>query len=95
MDLPTTNLHRIYRVVEYLYKKTKEEQIMKADYINMIINFSILGLLIYLAVAINEIKEKPRQPAMMGYDNSLELRYNIQQFLNNALKEAINQQETQ
>ena len=68
---------------------------MKADYINMIINFSILGLLIYLAVAINEIKERPKQPAMMGYKNSLELKYNIQEFLNNALKEAINQQETQ
>ena len=68
---------------------------MKADYINMIINFSIQGLLIYLAVAINEIKDKPRQPAMMGYDNSLELKYNIQEFLNNALKEAINQQESQ
>ena len=68
---------------------------MKADYINMIINFSILGLLIYLAVAINEIKDRPRQPAMMGYDQGLELKYNIQEFLNNALKEAINQQESQ
>ena len=68
---------------------------MKADYINMIINFSILGLLIYLAVAINEIKDRPRQPDMMGHDNSMELKYNIQEFLNNALKEAINQQETQ
>jgi len=68
---------------------------MKADYINMIINFSILGLLIYLAVAINEIKDKPRQQAMMGYDQGLEFKYNIQEFLNNALKEAINQQENQ
>ena len=68
---------------------------MKADYINMIINFSILGLLIYLAVAINEIKDKPRQQATMGYDQGLEFKYNIQEFLNNALKEAINQQENQ
>ena len=68
---------------------------MKADYINMIINFSILGLLIYLAVAINEIKDRPTQPAMMGYDQGLELKYIIQEFLNNALKEAINQQESQ
>ena len=68
---------------------------MKADYINMIINFSILGLLIYLAVAINEIKDRPTQPAMMGYDNSLELKYNIQEFLNNALKQAITEQEKQ
>ena len=31
---------------------------MKIDKINMIINFSILALLIYLAVAIKEIKEE-------------------------------------
>jgi large-conductance mechanosensitive channel len=68
---------------------------MKADYINMIINFSILGLLIYLAVAINEIKDRPTQPAMMGYDQGLELKYNIQEFLNNALKQAITEQEKQ
>ena len=68
---------------------------MKADYINMIINFSILGLLIYLAVAINEIKDRPTQPAMMGYDQGLEFKYNIQEFLNNALKQAINEQEKQ
>jgi hypothetical protein len=35
------------------------------------------------------------QPAMMGYDNSMELKYNIQEFLNNALKQAITEQETQ
>ena len=68
---------------------------MKADYINMIINFSILRLLIYLAVAINEIKDRPTQPAMMGYDQGLELKYNIQEFLNNALKQAITEQEKQ
>ena len=69
---------------------------MKADYINMMINFSILALLIYLAVQVHELRNPPKhQPAMMGYDNSMELRYNIQEFLNNALKEAINQQETQ
>jgi len=32
------------------------------------------------------------QPAM-GYDNSIELKYNIQELLNNVLKDAINQQE--
>jgi large-conductance mechanosensitive channel len=86
---------QVSKVLEIQRLRTRGETIMKADYINMIINFSILGLLIYLAVAINEIKDRPRQPAMMGYDNSLELKYNIQEFLNNALKEAINQQETQ
>ena len=67
------------------------------DKINMVINLSILALLIYLAVQVHELQNPPKhQPAaMMGYDNSLELRYNIQEFLNNALKEAINQQESQ
>jgi hypothetical protein len=66
------------------------------DKINMVINLSILALLIYLAVQVHELQNPPKyRPAMMGYDNSLELRYNIQEFLNNALKEAINQQETQ
>jgi len=66
------------------------------DKINMVINLSILALLIYLAVQVHELQNPPKyQPAMMGYDNSLELKYNIQEFLNNALKEAINQQETQ
>ena len=69
---------------------------MKADYINMMINFSILALLIYLAVQVHDLRNPPKhQPAMMGYDNSLELRYNIQELLNNALKEAIKQQEKQ
>jgi len=68
--------------------------------INLVINLSILALLIYLAVSVNTLQNKvfPDPKIMtpaMGYDNSLELRYNIQEFLNNALKEAINQQETQ
>ena len=66
------------------------------DKINMIINLSILALLIYLAVQVHEIQNPPKyQPATMGYDNSLELKYNIQEFLNNALKQAITQQENQ
>jgi len=43
----------------------------KPHYINMVINFSILALLIYLAVQIHEIKNPPRyQPAV---DTRLEL----------------------
>jgi hypothetical protein len=69
---------------------------MKADYINMMINFSILALLIYLAVQVHDLRNPPKhQPAMMGYDQGLEFKYNIQEFLNNALKEAINKQENQ
>ena len=73
---------------------------MKTDKINMIINFSILGLLIYLAVAIKEIHtemvnpEGYMKPAMaMGYNDSAELEHNIRTFLNNVLEEAINNQE--
>jgi hypothetical protein len=67
---------------------------MKAEHINMIINFSILGLLIYLAVSIHEIKNPPKyRPAMMGMVDKQEFEYNIRTFLNNALKEAITKQE--
>jgi large-conductance mechanosensitive channel len=87
---------QVSEVLEIQRLRTRGETIMKADYINMMINFSILALLIYLAVQVHDLRNPPKhQPAMMGYDNSLELRYNIQEFLNNALKEAINQQETQ
>ena len=72
---------------------------MKTDKINMVINLSILALLIYLAVSVKTIQDKVFPdpnimiPMNMGYDNSTELRYNIQELLNNVLKDAINQQE--
>jgi hypothetical protein len=72
---------------------------MKADKINMVINLSILALLIYLAVSVKTIQDKVFPdpnimiPMNMGYDNSAELKYNIQELLNNVLKDAINQQE--
>jgi len=68
--------------------------------INLVINMSILSLLIYLAVSVKTLEDKVfpdpniMQPAM-GYDNSIELRYNIQELLNNVIKDAINQQENQ
>ena len=67
--------------------------------INMVINLSILALLIYLSVAVKQLQDKvfldPNvMIPLMGYDNSKqELEHNIRQFLNNALKEAINEQE--
>jgi hypothetical protein len=86
---------QVSEVLEIQRLRTRGETIM-TDKINMVINLSILALLIYLAVQVHELQNPPKhQPAMMGYDHSLELRYNIQEFLNNALKEAINQQETQ
>ena len=51
--------------------------------INLVINLSILALLIYLSVAVKQIQDKGfpdpniMQPAM-GYDQSVEMRYNIQ-----------------
>jgi hypothetical protein len=66
--------------------------------INLVINLSILALLIYLAVAVKQIQDKVfpdpniMQPAM-GYDNSIEMKYNIQTLLNNIIKEAITEQE--
>ena len=68
--------------------------------INLVINLSILALLIYLSVAVKQIQDKVfpdpsiMQPAM-GYDNSLELKYNIQTLLNNILEDTINEQEKQ
>ena len=67
--------------------------------INLVINLSILGLLIYLAVSVKQLQDKvfPDPNIMiplMGYDNSTqELEYNIREFLNNVLEDAINQQE--
>ena len=69
--------------------------------INMVINLSILGLLIYMAIAIKKIEDKvfPDSNLMiplMGYDNSKqELEYNIREFLNNVLEKAITEQENQ
>ena len=67
--------------------------------INLVINLSILALLIYLAVSVKQLQDKvfPDPDVMMplmGYDNSKqEFEYNIREFLNNALQEAINEQE--
>ncbi len=78
--------------------RTRGETIMKTDKINMVINLSILALLIYLAVSVKTIQDKvfPDPNIMIPmnrYDNSVELRYNIQELLNNVLKEAINNQQ--
>ena len=69
--------------------------------INMVINLSILALLIYLSVSVKQLQDKvlPDPNVMiplMGYDNGKqELEYNIRQFLNNALTQAIEEQEKQ
>ena len=68
---------------------------MKTDKINMIINFSILALLIYLAVAVKSLQkevfwDKSIMKPMVMQNN--ELKYNVQELLNNVLREAINNQ---
>ena len=78
--------------------RTRGETIM-TNKINLVINLSILALLIYLSVTVKTIQDKVfpdpniMTPMNMGYDNSAELRYNIQELLNNVLKDAINEQE--
>ena len=68
--------------------------------INMVINLSILALLIYLAVAVKQIQDKvfPDPDLMiplvgMQMDSKSELEYNIREFLNTALIQAINDME--
>ena len=90
---------QVSKVLKIQRLRTRGETIMKTDKINMVINLSILALLIYLSVAVKTIQDKVFPdpnimiPMNMGYDNSAELRYNIQELLNNVLKDAINQQE--
>ena len=69
--------------------------------INLVINLSILALLIYLSVAVKQLQDKVFPdpnimiPLMGQMDNRTELEYNIREFLNNALKMAITEQENQ
>ena len=71
------------------------------DKINLVINMSILALLIYLSVSVKQLQDKvfPDPDVMMplmGYDNSKQqFEYNIREFLNNALRGAIEEQENQ
>ena len=76
---------------------------MKADKINMVINLSILALLIYLAVAVKSLQKEVfwdrsiMKPAIGEYhsfaEGKIEMKYNVQELLNNVLKEAINNQQ--
>jgi hypothetical protein len=67
--------------------------------INMVINLSILALLIYLSISVKQLQDKVFPdpnimiPLMSYEDSKKELEYNIRQFLNNVLEQAINEQE--
>jgi len=69
--------------------------------INLIINLSILALLIYLSVAVKQLQEKAFPdpnimiPLIGQMDFKSEMEYNIKTLLNNALRQAITEQENQ
>ena len=68
--------------------------------INLVINLSILALLIYLAVSVKQLQDKvfPDPNIMIpltSMEQREELRYNIREFLNNVLEQAIEEQENQ
>lgn len=77
----------------------KNKILENSGMVNMAINLAILGLLIYLAVAVKELQEKvmwpdgEMKPLMGMVDSNVELEYNIKTFMNNLLKEAITEQE--
>ena len=91
---------QVSKVLKIQRLRTRGETIM-TNKINLVINLSILALLIYLSVAVKQIQDEVFPdpnimiPMNMGYDNSAELRYNIQELLNSVLKNAINEQENQ
>ena len=90
---------QVSKVLKIQRLRTRGETIM-TNKINLVINLSILALLIYLAVAVKQIQDKVfpdpniMQPAM-GYDNSVDMKYNIQTLLNNIIEEAITKQENE
>ena len=90
---------QVSKVLKIQRLRTRGETVM-TNKINLVINLSILALLIYLSVSVKTLQDKVFPDPnimipMMGYDNSAELRYNIQELLNNVLKDAINEQEKQ
>ena len=91
---------QVSKVLKIQRLRTRGENIM-TNKINLVINLSILALLIYLAVSVKTLQDKvfPDPNIMiplMSYDNSKqELEYNIREFLNNVLEQAINEQENQ
>ena len=91
---------QVSKVLKIQRLRTRRETIM-TNKINLIINLSILALLIYLSVAVKQIQDKVFPdpnimiPLMGQMDSRTELEYNIRTFLNNALTQAITEQENQ
>jgi len=91
---------QISTVLKLQRLRTRRKTIM-TNKINLIINLSILALLIYLSVAVKQIQDKVFPdpnimiPLMGQMDSRSELEYNVTTLLNNALKNAITEQENQ
>ena len=89
---------KVSKIFEIQGSRARGENVM-TDKINMVINLSILALLIYLSVAVKQLQDKvfPDPNVMIPLMNNQEqiddLQYNIREFLNNALKSAIAEQE--
>ena len=80
-----------------MVQSNKGERVM-TNKINLVINLSILALLIYLAVSVKQLQDKVfPDPNLMipltSMESKTELEYNIRQFLNNVLEQAIKEQE--
>ena len=69
--------------------------------INLVINMSILALLIYLSISVKQLQDKvfpdPNVmiPLVNDHNSKQELEYNIREFLNHMLTQAIQEQENQ
>ena len=91
---------QVSKVLKIQRLRTRRKTIM-TNKINLIINLSILALLIYLSVAVKQIQDKVFPdpnimiPLMGQMDSRSELEYNVTTLLNNALKNAITEQENQ
>ena len=89
---------QVSKVLKIQRLRTRGETIM-TNKINLVINLSILALLIYLSVAVKQIQDKVfPDPNLMiplaeRMDSQEDLEYNLRTFLNNALIQAINEQE--
>ena len=91
---------KVSKVLKIQRLRTRGETIM-TNKINLVINLSILALLIYLAVSVKQLQDKVFPdpnfmiPLIGNMESKTELEYNIRTFLNNALEQAIVEQEKQ
>ena len=91
---------QVSKVLKIQRLRNRGETIM-TNKITMVINLSIWALLIYLSVAVKQLQDKVFPdpnfmiPLIGNMESKTELEYNIRTFLNNALEQAIVEQEKQ